>query len=601
MNFRSQSLAQFAHYAYSRRVLLVGASIPLLVIAAQLLRLSTLEGDRYAAMAADNLETNVRLQAPRGNVLDRRGRVVATNRRTWTVSYSAYRQKDDVARATLDRLATLLGESMRMSPDAILAETPRTKRHIVARRLEQTQVLPLIERASEFPGVRLQEDFRREYAYPTTLSLVLGHVGRIPEGQEEAFPSPRYRPDDEVGRAGLEAALEDRLAGQPGRERLKRDARGRLLDEPELLEQARAGSDLTLTIDAEVQRRAYELLRGETGSVIVMEVTTGDVVVMASTPTYDAAQPGANMVEGREAGFVNRASRGLYPPASTFKLIGAAAVLRSGITPEESVDCEGSVTLPGWRRPFWCNVRTGHGPLTLSGALKVSCNSYFYVMAQRLGPEPFLREAQMFGFGTRTGIEIPEAPGSLPAIEKLTPGELTNFSIGQGTFLATPLQVVRAVAGIADGRQLPVPRLIRAIDGAEPAPVAGTPIDLPPSMRSAIIAGMERAVNEPGGTVYKAQLPASWRVVGKSGTAENATGGVDAWFAGFLPREAPRWAFLVQIESADGHGGEVAGPIGRDVLRALLEAEEAARLPRAEASPAPANAVLVDEPPAPVP
>lgn len=554
-------------------MLVAAALTPLVIIGAQLVRLGTVEQSRYESMATDNLETDVRLAAPRGNILDRAGRIVATNQRTWTVTYSPYRQSNEAAADVLARLQSLLGESMRLTPDAILAQTPRSQRVTIARRMSQDAVLPLIERPTEFPGVRLQEDFRREYAYPTTMALVVGHMGKIPEGRTSDFPAPRYRPDDEVGRAGLESALEPDLAGEPGLERLTRDARGRLLDEPTLMRPSHAGKDIVLTLDGEIQTLAYTQLGSEVGSIVVMDVQNGDLLVMASTPTFDSANPGLQMIDGRPVGYVNKVARGQFPPASTFKLIGASAAIRAGISPDETVDCTGSFMLEGWRRPFWCNVRTGHGHMTLAGALKVSCNDYFYELGQRLGPELLRAEAERFGYGRSTGFLLSEASGNLPDVQVLTPGELTNFSIGQGRFLATPLQVVRAVAAIANGSYLPTPRVVLSKDGVPTEVAPGVAVDLPLGARPAILNGMRRAVNETGGTVYKAHIPRAWGVVGKSGTAENSSGGVDAWFAGFFPEEAPRWAFVVQIEGADGHGGEIAGPIGREIIRAILRSE----------------------------
>lgn len=571
-NYRSQPLSRFEHYPRARLALILALAVPFLGICVQLGRLTLAQGDQYSELAARNMESNVRLSSPRGNILDRKGRLLATNVRTFSVTFTPYGMRDTAAREVLNSMRPLIPDLDDNKIEAILAERPRWTRHRLLRRASEGDILPLIERAHEFPGVRLEQDFRREYPYPIEHSLLVGHVGRIPSGQEDRFVRPRYLPDDEIGRAGIEASLEDQLAGHPGRERLTRDARGRLLAAPELIEPARAGLDVQLTTDADLQQHAHQLLGAETGSIIVMDVKTGDLIVMASTPAYDPRRPWLTEIDGRKAGFLNLAARGLYPPGSTFKIVGASVALRSGMTPSDRLHCSGSHRIAGWQRPFWCNQRTGHGGVNLSDSLKYSCNSYYYQLAERLGPAVFVAEAERFGFSLPTGFQLAERIGSLSDRDRMAPGESINFSIGQGKFLATPLQVVRSFAGVATG-VLPIPRLVQSI-GGEAQPVApGTALDVPASTRTAITHGLARAVNEPGGTAFKAQIPRAWQVVGKTGTAENSSGGVDAWFAGFFPQDSPRWAFVVHIAGAGGHGGEIAGPIGREMIHHVLEAE----------------------------
>jgi penicillin-binding protein 2 len=550
---------------------MTAAGAVIFVLALQLIRLAGFQEQRWEARATSNLLAKRRLNAPRGNILDAQGRLLATNERTWTVTFGARGIPLQEATEGLDRLWASVPA---LSPKPATELFQNKERVTLARRLRQTDVLPILERPDDFPGVRIEEDFRRTYQYPYELSLVLGHVGKIQPTQTERFARPRYLPDDEVGAAGLERLLEDRLAGHPGVEQLHRDARGRQLANPEVIEAARAGADVQLTLDAEWQIAAYAALGKETGSIILMELD-GAVRVLASTPAYDPMNPGAQQWQGSPTGFFPRATSGQYPPGSTFKVVGASAALRSGMSATDEIHCDGSHTVQGWSRPFWCNVRTGHGGTNLSRSLKVSCNAYYYTLADRLGAGPLRAEAERFGFGRETGIELTEKNGFLPPAEEMGHGERTNFSIGQGKLLATPLQVARVYAGLANGGEMPRPRVVHRI-GSEttPATQSTESMGITPDHLASIADGLRRAVNESGGTVFKVGIPAEWRVAGKTGTAENAQGGVDAWFAGYFPYDAPRYAFVVHVEGAAGHGGDIAGPIAQELLSHILSPQD---------------------------
>ncbi len=568
MEFRSQPLSQLAHYPAVRLVGL-GFFLGLIgIISARLVLLTTLGHDDAAAQAQENLYQQRRLTYPRGNISDRNGNVLATNKRCYAIRFSPYGQSDAVAGEALDRLAAILGSPSQEEREKILAARPRWTRHLIASGLGQSDVIPFIERPRDYPGVRIQEEYARVYEQPVDFALIVGFVGRIQPGQEAEFPRPRYLPDDMVGRSGIERQYQDRLAGSPGRERLQRDARGRSLAEPDVLEPSHPGEDLTLALDARIQTVAMDLLKGHKGSIVLMDVATGEVHAMASRPTFDATNPGAMELDGEPAGFVNLAMRGLYPPGSTLKVVSAMAALKEGVSPAERIDCRGSFLVDGWSRPFWCAHREGHGPMGMADSLKASCNVYYYTMAKRLGPRPLFEAGREFGLGRATGIDLPgEAGGQLSTMPNPASGETTNLYIGQGSMLATPLQVARMYAGLANGGVLPVPRVV--IGGSAPA-TGGERLPMTEAQRAEINRGLYGAVNEQGGTAAKAGIPRAWGVCGKTGTAENATGGVDAWFAGFFPQENPRFAFAVHVEEADGHGGDVAGPIARELIRAVL-------------------------------
>lgn len=581
MHYRSIPLRKFDHYARRRGVLLGLIAFALLAIGAQLGNLTIVEHDRLLVKAQNNLYSQKRLAFPRGNVLDRQGRILATNRRTYSVTFSPYGIRDAQAGSVLHSIRDLAGSPDAASVERILQTRPRWTRHVVVEGAELVTILPIVERPQDFPGARVDAETTREYAAPADFAHVIGYTGKIQPSEVADFNRPRYLPNDRVGRAGLERVFEQSLAGHPGRERQRRDARGHRLDDPELMQASKPGENLYLTLDATLQHTAMELLAGETGSIIVMDVNTGGLLILASRPTFDPNNPSTQEFDGHPAGYLNLALRGLYPPGSTIKIAGAAAIMAEGIDPKRQVMCRGSFTLPGWNRPFHCANRYGHGAVDLCNSIKESCNSYYFVIGNELGAQPLFQMARAFGFGEKTGIDLPgEAAGQLAAMENPPAGETTNLWIGQGTMLATPLQVARAYAGLAT-RSLPTPHVVRAVGWEESSARAmeHPARTLPLSQQHAeiIIEGLARAVNSQGGTAYKAGIPARWGVVGKTGTAETASGKDDAWFAGFFPRSQPRYSFVVHIESTDGHGGDIAAPIARKLIAGILGEPEPER------------------------
>lgn len=575
MIFRSKPLSSLPGYRRNRSLLVIAGLVATAVILAQLLFLTVFRSSEYQERAQRNLLTNFRLESPRGNFFDRHGTVLATNRRSYSVTYSPWGQSDEEGRELLGRIDLLLGNLDSERIEEILATRPRWTRHGIARRVSQEALLPLLERPQAFPGVRISTDFSREYHSPLAFAHVIGYLGRIQPAEVERYVRPRYLPDDHVGRGSLERTLEDDLAGFPGRERQRRDARQRLLDEPEILENAIPGKDVWLTLDRRWQERAMELLEGQQGTIVVLDVRSGELAVIASRPTYDPRNVGLASVGGQEASFFNRAVRGGFPPGSTFKIVGAALALAEGFGHEHSIHCQGHFQPAGWNRTFWCNVRSGHGPADLTDSLKWSCNVYYYEMSQLVEPEKWLAMARAFGFGEPTGSDLPgESGGRLPHLAASQAGERVNFSIGQGGLTSTPLQVANAYAALANGGRLTIPHVVRHIGHTPPGDTAPRlrpgRLPLTASQIGRINNGLHKVVNEPGGTAWRAGIPAEWGVVGKTGTAENARGGTDAWMAGFFPHDAPRYSFVVHLEEIDQHGGEAAAPVARDLIRTVL-------------------------------
>lgn len=578
--YRSQPIAKSPSFDAKLRLTAVAVGLAFAIIALRVGYLTVIRGEHYAAAARDNPLAHRRLEAPRGNIVDRNGRVVATNRKAYALTFSRYGLSPQATYSTLQRLGDLTGEDLAARYDEIMETRPSWTRHRLARRLPLDVVVPVMERPDDFPGVRAASDFRREYPAGPALAPVIGYLGKIPPESVETYTRPVYLPDSEVGRAGLERLYEERLVGRPGTERRTLNARGRLLSDPEILRPARPGWDMVLTLDAELQAAAFDLLRDRKGAIIAMDARTGGLLALASAPSFDPERPWRGDAEGRDPSYLNRATRGTYPPGSTFKPVVALAMMAGGWNPHERIRCTGSVTAPGWGIVFRCNNHAGHGALDLGESIKHSCNVYFYEAAMRGGAGGFLAQARALGFGEPTGIDLPgERAGSVPAADPgARSGEALNLSIGQGALLVTPLQVARAYATLANGGTAVVPHVVagwRHPDSGrtETAPVPDAPrVGLAPRDRAEVVNAMHGVANEPGGTAYSAGFDPSWQVCGKTGTAENGRGGIDAWFAGFYPRSAPETVIIVVVEDADGHGGEVAAPMARSLIARLESA-----------------------------
>lgn len=572
MNYRSQSLAKDPQFARKRLQSVAVVAVLGSVILGRVGYLSLYQHEELAERAERNTQSFVRLEAPRGNILDRENRPLAFNEDSFRVTFLKRGLQPEEIQSTLFQLGALWQVDLSAKLNEILETPDPWKEHVLGEKKTLNEIVAIQETPERFEGTRIHRTPKRIYPYGYALAHIVGNIGPIQKEQVEKFPRPLYLPNSLVGQAGLEQVYEARLVGKRGVLQKKVNARREQLAEPELLEDARPGDDLRLSINAEWQQYACNLLGESKGSIIFLDVQNGEVVVLASMPSYDPSQPGRQEINGMEVSYFNRATKGLYPPGSTFKLITATAALtRSGISPNSEVLCEGSYQWPGWLRKFHCDNRSGHGSVDLQEALKVSCNVYFYKNAEQLGGDRLAEEALKFGFARKTGIDLPgELSGSLQKERAAPVGpEILNFAIGQGEILATPLQVATAFAYLANNGKPIVPHLV--INGPNPQALEDSHA-LPswsPEDRTALISGFWKAVNEEGGTAYRAGFEPEWDVVGKTGTAEKGLEKLDAWFSGFYPRSNPKYAFVAHVEEANDHGGDVAAPLIREMIRKI--------------------------------
>lgn len=478
-----------------------------------------------------------------------------------------------------------------------------------------------------YPGLQIAVQTRRVYPQGELGSHLVG--SRTPLSADEvrqrrqANAGSLDRMGDPAGRSGLELKYEAHLHGARGQRRLLKNRRGDVISS-EVLREPQHGRDLVLTLDVDVQRRAEQLLDealmtvtgAETvdeeasqrtadqpscpkgGCIVAVDVYSGAILAAASAPRFDLnllTHPDRErwndlMADPRKPMF-SRVTQMKMAPGSVFKVISAVASLESGaVNPDVPIPCRGYLDRPDQHRcAIYRNHKLGHGDTLLADALCRSCNVYFFAAARRMGPQPLVDWATRFGFGQRTGIDLPsEEAGHLPSPDEQVqgrrrrwyPGDTLGLAIGQADLEVTPLQMVRAMAAVANGGQLVTPHLageagpvsigespsFRPIfSHPEPQPIQGLHSETLAHIRE----GLDMVVNNPGGTAYKTAKLKEVRVAGKTGTAE--TGGVDhAWFAGYVPAEQPRVAFVVVLEHG-GSGGKSAGPVARQFVSRLLE------------------------------
>ena len=345
------------------------------LFATQIYRLTVLQGPYYRSESENNFRTEVPIIAPRGKIYDRNRLPLAINERVFDVAMSPFNLTREEIETTVQRLAVLLNRpQLADRAEAVASLRPRWKSLTLVRDLQLDEVLPVQEQAFLLPGVIVQRSYRRIYPAGELAGNITGHVGMMSDRAEiAAFEARGYLRTEKIGRLNAEQSFETLLHGRNGLEEVFRDARGKPRSSPRIIEQAQPGQTLILTLDLGLQQLAHALLEGHNGVIIAMDPRDGAILAMAQRPNYDPNRP----TQGYQ---VNKAYRGLYPPGSTFKIVTAAAGLKAGHLPTESVYCNGAIYLSRWRFP--CHLRWGHGSETLYDALMHSFNVYFYTWAR---------------------------------------------------------------------------------------------------------------------------------------------------------------------------------------------------------------------------
>jgi penicillin-binding protein 2 len=588
------------------RIAILGAVL-VAAIATVLLRLwslQILDGEHYRALAKDHGILDVRVHPPRGEILDRNGKVLVENRTVMTLQLRPSDLPSDRTerRRELAKLGDLLGLSQREIRRRVRA-TPQYAGYpvVLKQGLDRRVLFYLLENKESFPGVSVERTYVRKYPEGSLAAHVLGQVGQISPRQLKQAKYDGLRPGDVIGQAGVEYGYDKFLRGTAGAQRIQVDAlgrpRGTLGNRP-----AQAGDSLRLTLDSGLQEVGESALhaRGLPGAFVAMNVNNGSILGMGSYPTYDPSfytQPHTKEqyeAFGNRPGdpLVDRADQGGYPTGSTFKPITATAALEEGlIGPDTIFNDTGSLDIGGL--VVHNAGGAANGPIDMSTALQVSSDVYFFSLglhADASGNGGQIQDwAFKFGLGQKPGIDIPNASAGLiptpawrnrvyrssknPYIDRpWNQGDNVNLSVGQGDVMVTPLQLARAYAALANGGKLIRPHLGgkvvdlngKTVERIKPPPKRRLPIS--DQTRSVILDGLRRAAMEPGGTSYSVMGGFPFPVAGKTGTAERGPGREDqSWYAVVAPYDDPQVVVTVTVEHG-GFGVESAAPIARSIL-----------------------------------
>lgn len=572
--------------------------ITLLVAGLVCWKIQILDHAKYWALAEANRFRESSIAAPRGLIKDRSEVILADYTPSFRASFIRENSRDfDRSVENIARLLSVAPEELRRRI-AKYASLPEFQPIVIKDNLDLAEVSRVESRRLEFPDLIIENDPRRHYPFGSLAAHVIGYLQEVNSEELKGGSFAGKMLGDLVGRTGIELEYESRLTGVNGRLTEIVDSQGRILGPAARVEPA-AGGDIELSIDFDLQKKASELLEGREGAIIVMDPRNGEVLALASYPTYDpnkfitrfTPQEWMDLMSRPDHPLENRVIRGQYSPGSVFKLTIATGGLKCGVISESTTFfCPGFAQFYG--RPFACWMKGGHGVLNLTGAIQNSCNVYFYNVGRRLGVDRIAETAETLGLGRRTGIDLPGEKGGVIPSEAWSlserkspwyPGETISVAIGQGPLLVTPVQVAVHTGILANRGKKPTPRLLKAGGGAGEAAAAedqpGSPsAAIPREIYDTVVNGMWKCVNE-GGTGKGAKVD-GFDVCGKTGstqtigreTAERIGRQVKphSWFTGFAPRDNPRVVVTVLVEFG-GMGGATAAPLAKELFALYKE------------------------------
>lgn len=582
-------------FTFSRRAIFVGGVQAAIgaTVAARMSYIAVADNEKYKLLAESNRVNLTIIPPRRGWFIDRYGKPIATNRADFRVDIIPDRlvRKDETI-ATLANLLSLSGDDI----DRINREIKQAQGFQpvqVADGLDYERFAAVSVRLPDLPGVSPRQGYSRFYPSGAAVGHLVGYVGTVSAEEYEKNKNPLLiTPGFKVGKDGLEKTLEAKLQGEPGAKRSEVTARGKIVRElttrPDI-----PGKPVQLTIDIDLHNYAARRLGLESGSVVVFDCLTGDILTMASMPCYDpnSFSDGIGRIEWKMLNsddhipMLNKALQGLYPPGSTLKPMAALALLKHGVDPDETVSCGGGYRLGN--RVFKCLGR--HGPMNMTSAIMKSCNTYFYSMGRRIGYDKIAPIARELGLGQEFELPFPsQRYGTVPDSEwklrkfgqEWTESDTLNAVIGQGYIIASPFQLGLMSARIASGLNIQ-PEIIKA---NRSAPV---PLSFPTEHLDIVRKGMDLVVNG-AGTAVRSRLPLdNIMMAGKTGTAQvrriegSQRGQSGAWkyrdhglFVCFAPVDKPRYGAAVVIEHGLG-GARAAAPIAKDVLTFIYDPTQA--------------------------
>lgn len=592
---------------FTRRSLGLGGGMAAVfaVLAGRLYQLQIRDGDQYMVEAEDNRVSERLIAPPRGRIMDRFGVELANSRRNYRVLLVSEQATEGVSEAvdTIGKVI-LLGDQQKKR---ILHDIAMNKKFVpvpVAENLTWEEFSRVNLHLPYLPGIQCDVGETRDYPFGKELVHILGYVASVSPQDIEHDDDPLMSlPGMRIGKRGIEKQFDKDIRGRAGASRVEVNAYGRVIRELGK-DPGEPGEDVYLTIDRQVQALADEKLDGQSAALVVMDVNSGDVIAMSSTPGFDpnlfnvglSGQQWHDLTTNDHKPLLNKFMGGIYPPGSTFKTAVALAAIEAGIaSPEYHVNCNGVFNFGG--HAFHCWQHRGHGTLDVVGGIQHSCDVFFYETAHRVGIDAIEASARKLGLGAPTGIELPgEHSGLMPSKEwKLKTykspwqqGDTLSVGIGQGYVTATPLQLCQQAARIASGKQVS-PRLVHSVGNRilpRPDPVK---LDFSDDALGKVRSGMNKVMNEPGGTAFALRITIpGLEMAGKTGTAQVRVYSAEEhqhgmlknanleWklrdhglFIGFAPVSDPKYAVCCVVEhDAEGHPQVVAA---RDVMQFALQ------------------------------
>jgi penicillin-binding protein 2 len=593
---------------YRRRVEIAGivAALLFLLLFGRFFWLQVIQYDHFHALAENNRIAMVPAPPSRGVIYDRQGLVLAQNFSAYTLEITP--DKAGKMEHTINQLASIVsidaGDRKRFK--RLLAESKNFESIPIRNRLTEEEVARFTVNRYRFPGVEVKARLFRQYPFVDTFSHVVGYIGRIGQRDldrlEEAGQTANYRGSDHIGKLGIEASYEPWLHGVTGIEKVETDSGGRAV---RVLSRTApvAGHNLYLHLDAQLQQVAERVFGDYRGALVALDPRNGGVLALVSKPGFDPNlfvdgidyHSWGELNNSPDRPLVNRALRGVYPPGSTLKPFMALAGLETGVRRAgDTIADPGYFTLPGSSHRYRDWKKDGHGMVDLKRSIVVSCDTYYYGLAQQMGIERMAGFLGQFGFGKKSGVDLDgELPGLMPTPEwkkrrfkqPWWPGETVIAGIGQGYVLATPMQLAVATMAIANNGVIYKPQLIRAWRD----PASGLVSHSAPRVMGRIAMKPEhlRLVREamvevtlPGGTASIAGANTPYQFAGKTGTAQvvgirqgekydasriAARNRDHALFIAFAPADDPKIVIAVMVENG-GHGGSTAAPVARKVI-----------------------------------
>lgn len=571
------------------------------VLISRLAYLQVIKGTEYLELSERNQFKLVRIDSPRGKIIDSKGRTVVTNGTGYRLVYLNGREQNE---EYIKKISELTGKeenyiSKRIKNGEMF---PYTKENILIEDLDEISAHKLIEKVGDYPFLEVQAYSKRRYLYDDVASHTLGYVKKISEKEYEDLREKDYTPRDIIGKSGIEKEYDTVLRGQAGYDYIEVNALNKIQRQIDQKKEPVAGKDLYTSIDIELQKYMEEEFKkdGRSGAFIALKPKTGEIVTIVSYPTYSLNQFSSQISsedwekisnDPRKI-LTNKSIAGEYPPGSIFKVISAFSFLENGVDPKEKyMDYNGYYQIGSWKWRAW--KVGGHGPTDMKKSLVESANPYYYRYADKLGGMAIIKTAKEFKLGDKTGIDVPgERKGIIPDPEwkkkkigtSWYKGDGILLSIGQGYTLVTPIQMARVYSFIANRGWAYEPHVIKEIKDPYTGILEKIEVkqeklkNYPASYYDIINDALIATVDQDNGTTKILRNPYV-KVAAKSGSAQNPHSKLThAWVAGYFPAKDPEIVFVCLLEGAGG-GGIIAGGMTKRFLTKYLEIEHDIKSP----------------------